>query len=60
MIGLREIVCCFAWFVSLVSHDGCVALPHTAMDLSEVCDCTHLLFLILKPKYTVSEVTYHK
>ena len=30
---------CFAWFVFLVSHDGCVALPRDAMGLSAVCDC---------------------
>ena len=28
---------CFAWFVFLVSRDGCVALPRGAM--SAVCDC---------------------
>ena len=30
---------CFAWFVSLVSRDCCVALPHGAMGLSAVSDC---------------------
>ena len=30
---------CFAWFVFLVSHDCCVALPRGAMGLSAVCDC---------------------
>ena len=30
---------CFAWFVLLVSRDGCVALPRSAMGLSAVCDC---------------------
>ena len=30
---------CFAWFVLLVSRDGCVALLHGAMSLSAVCDC---------------------
>ena len=30
---------CFAWFVFLLSRDGCVALPHSAMGLSAVCDC---------------------
>ena len=30
---------CFAFFVFLVSHDCCVALPHDAMGLSAVCDC---------------------
>ena len=29
----------FAWFVFLVSHDGCVALPRGAMGLFAVCDC---------------------
>ena len=28
---------CFAWFVFLVSRDGCVALPRSAMGLSAVC-----------------------
>ena len=27
------------WFVFLVSHDGCVALPRGAMGLSAICDC---------------------
>ena len=30
---------CFAWFVFLVSRDGCVALPRGAMGLPSVCDC---------------------
>ena len=30
---------CFAYFVFLVSSDGCVALPCGAMGLSAVCDC---------------------
>ena len=30
---------CFAWFVSLVPRDGCVAVPHGAIGLSAVCDC---------------------
>ena len=30
---------CSALYVSLVSHDRCVALPHDAMGLSAVCDC---------------------
>ena len=30
---------CFAWFVLLVSRDGCVALPRSVMGLSAVCDC---------------------
>ena len=30
---------CFALFVFLMSHDCCVALPHDAMGLSEICDC---------------------
>ena len=29
----------FAKFVFLVPRDCCVALPHGAMGLSEVCDC---------------------
>ena len=29
---------CFAWFVFLVSSDGCVALPRGAMGLSAVCN----------------------
>ena len=38
-ILMKERVGCFAWFVFLVSHDGCVALPNGAMGLSAVCDC---------------------
>ena len=30
---------CFAWFVSLVSRDCCVALRRGAMGLSADCDC---------------------
>ena len=30
---------CFAYFVFLVSHDGCVTLPRGAMGLSAVFDC---------------------
>ena len=31
---------CFAWFVFLVSCNGCVALPRGAMGLSAAqCDC---------------------
>ena len=30
---------CFAWFVFLVSRDGCVALSRGAMGLSAVCNC---------------------
>ena len=30
---------CLALFVFLVSHDGCVALPHDATGLSAICDC---------------------
>ena len=30
---------CFAWFVSLVSRGGWVALPRGALGLSAVCDC---------------------
>ena len=29
----------FAWFVFLVSRDGCVALPRGGRGLSAVCDC---------------------
>ena len=39
LIGKRERAGCFAYFVFLVSHDGCVALPCGAMGLSAVCDC---------------------
>ena len=35
--GMR--VGCFAWFVFLVSHDCCMALPRVAMGLSAVYDC---------------------
>ena len=35
----EERAACFAWFVFLVSCDGCVALPRGAMGLSAVCDC---------------------
>ena len=35
----RDRAGCFAKFVFLVSHDGCVALHHGAMGLSVVCDC---------------------
>ena len=34
--------------VFLVSHDGCVALPHGAMGLSAVCDCHTHYFLALR------------
>ena len=30
---------CFAWFVSLVSGDCCVALPRGTEVFSAVCDC---------------------
>ena len=30
---------CFAWFVFMLSHDCCVALPYSAIGLSGVCDC---------------------
>ena len=30
---------CFAWFVSLVSRGGWVALPRDAVGLSAVCGC---------------------
>ena len=30
---------CFAWFVFLVSRDGCVDLPRGAIGLSAVCEC---------------------
>ena len=35
----EEKVCCFAWFVFLVSRDCCVALPRGAIGLPAVCDC---------------------
>ena len=35
----RERAGSFAWFVFLVSHDCCVALPSGTMGLSTVCDC---------------------
>ena len=38
-MGKRERAGCFAWFVLLVSCDGCVAFPRCAMGLSAVCDC---------------------
>ena len=43
----EERVGCFAWFVFLVSHDGCVALPSGGMRFVSVAfsDHTHLLFL---------------
>ena len=34
-----ERVGCFAYFVSLVSHDCCVVLSCRAIGLSAVCDC---------------------
>ena len=37
LMGKREMVAFF--FVSLLSHDCCVPLPHGAMGLSAVCDC---------------------
>ena len=37
LMGKREMVAFF--FVSMVSHECCVALPHAAMGLSAVCDC---------------------
>ena len=37
LTGKRELGC-FAWFVFLVSHDCCVALPRGAMSLSVFCD----------------------
>ena len=30
---------CFTWFVFLVSHECCVALPCGVIGLSAVCDC---------------------
>ena len=46
------------FFVFLVSHDCCVALPHGATGLSAVCDCgipdhTHLLFFKLSIVFRV-------
>ena len=39
-MGKREgWLLCLGFF--LVSRDCCVALPHGAMDLSEVCDCVN-------------------
>ena len=35
----KERAYCFAWFVLLVSRDGCVTLLRVAMSLSAVCDC---------------------
>ena len=35
----RERAVCFAWFVFLVSRNGCEALSRGAMGLSAVCDC---------------------
>ena len=39
-ISMGERAGCFALFVILVSHDCCVTLPHDAMVLAEVCDCS--------------------
>ena len=36
---LEERAGCFAWFVFLVSRDGCVTLSRGVMGLSAVCDC---------------------
>ena len=30
---------CFAWFLLLVSRDGCVTIPRGAISLSAFCDC---------------------
>ena len=38
LMGKRELVASF-FFVFLVSHTCCVALPHGANGLSAVCDC---------------------
>ena len=38
LVGKRGRAGCFAWFVFLVSSDGCVALPCSVMGLSAVCD----------------------
>ena len=35
----KERAGCFAWFVFMVSHGGCVVLPRGALGLSAVCDC---------------------
>ena len=39
LLTLLGVHSCFAWFVFLVSGDGCVALPRGAINLSAVCDC---------------------
>ena len=48
---------CFAWFVFLVSCDGCVALPRGAIGLSAVCDrgisWLYSLFLLTESKVTL-------
>ena len=49
-MGKRDLVALLSLFF-LVPRDCCVALPHSAMGLSEVCDVvfpdhTHLLFLL--------------
>ena len=36
---MEESAGCFAWFVFLMSHDGCMALSRGAMGLAAVCDC---------------------
>ena len=38
-MGKRDRAGCFAWFVFLVSWDGCEALPRSTTNLSAVCDC---------------------
>ena len=38
-LGGEEGAGCLAWFVFLVSHDCCVALPRGAVGWSAVCDC---------------------
>ena len=35
----RRFICCFTWFVFLVSRGGWAALPRGTMGLSAVCDC---------------------
>ena len=54
LMGKRELVAVL--FVSLVSCDCCVTLPHGATGLSAVCDCgvpdyTYLLFFLKKVRF---------
>ena len=45
LMGKRERAGCFAWFVFLVSSDGCLALLRSVMGLSAVRDS--IIFLII-------------